>query len=60
MKSFRNIFINWSKYFLKALLTTLWKVSGPFLTPNGITIQTKAPQSITKIILYLSSWAIEI
>jgi hypothetical protein len=36
------MFINWSKYSLKVLLITLWKVGGPFLTPNGITIQTKS------------------
>jgi hypothetical protein len=45
---------------LKDLLTALWKVGGPFLTPNGITIQTKAPQYVIKIILYLSSGVIEI
>jgi hypothetical protein len=39
---------------LKALLTTFWKVGDPFLTPNGITIQTKAPYYVTKDILYLS------
>jgi len=42
MKLFKNIFMNWSKYSLKVLPTTIWKVGGPFLTPNGITIQTKA------------------
>jgi len=45
---------------LKALLTAFWKVGGPFLTLNGITIQTKAPQFVTKIVLYLSLGAIEI
>jgi len=45
---------------LKVLLTALWNVGGPFSTPNGTTIQTKAPQSITKVILYLSLGAIEI
>jgi hypothetical protein len=44
--------MNWSKYFLKALLITLWNVGGPFFTPNGITIQTKAPHSITKVVLH--------
>jgi hypothetical protein len=39
---------------MKVLLTIFWKVGGPFLTPNGITIQTKAPQSVTKVVLYLS------
>jgi hypothetical protein len=39
----KNIFTNWSKYFLKAMLIVLWNVGGAFLTPNGITIQTKAP-----------------
>jgi hypothetical protein len=39
---------------LKPLLITLWKVGGPFLTPNGIMIQTKAPQSVPKVVLYLS------
>jgi hypothetical protein len=52
--------MNWSKYSLKALLTILWNVGGPFLTPNGITIQTKTPQFVTKVILYLFSGAIEI
>jgi hypothetical protein len=52
--------MNWSKYFLKALLTILWKVGGPFFTPNGVTIQTKASQSTTKVILYLSLRAVEI
>jgi len=42
--------MNWSKYYLKALLIIFWEVGGPFLTPNGITIQTKAPQSITKFV----------
>jgi len=60
VKSFRNIFINWSIYFLKALLTILWKVGGPFLTPNSITIQTKVPQYVIKVILYLSLGVIEI
>jgi hypothetical protein len=35
-----HIFMNWSKYSLKALLTVIWNVGGTFLTPNGITIQT--------------------
>ncbi len=52
--------MNWSKYSLKALLTTLWKIGGPFFTPNGITIQTKAPQSITKVVLYLSLGVVKI
>jgi hypothetical protein len=52
--------MNWSKYSLKALLTTLWKVGGPFLTPNGITIHIKAPYFITKVVFYLSSRAIKI
>jgi len=52
--------MNWSKYSLKVLLIALWKVDGPFLTPNGITIQTKAPQTLTKVVLYLSSTTIEI
>jgi hypothetical protein len=34
--------MNQSKYSLKVLLIALCKVGGPFLTPNGITIQTKA------------------
>jgi hypothetical protein len=45
---------------LKVLLTILWKVGGPFLTPNGITIQTKVPQYVIKVILYLSLGAKEI
>jgi hypothetical protein len=45
---------------LKVLLTIFSKVGGPFLTPNGITIPTKAPQYVTKAILYLSLGAIEI
>jgi len=49
MKSSTNIFMNWSKYFLKALLIALWNVGGPY----GITIQTKAPQSIAKVSIYL-------
>jgi hypothetical protein len=52
--------MNWFKYSLKALLTTFWKVGGPFLTLNGITIQIKAPQSVTKELLYLPSRAIKI
>ncbi len=60
IKSFRNIFIKLSKYSLNVLVTTLWYVGGPFLTPNDITFHIKAPQSITNIILYLSSRAIEI
>jgi hypothetical protein len=43
MESFKNIFIKWSKFFLKILLIALWKVGGAILTPIGITIQTKAP-----------------
>jgi hypothetical protein len=43
MKSSKNIFMNWSKYSLKVMLIVLWNVGGAFLTPNGITIQTKAP-----------------
>jgi hypothetical protein len=42
------------------MLTTSLKVGGPFLTPNGITIQTKAPQFVTKVVLYLSLGAIKI
>jgi hypothetical protein len=45
---------------MKVLLIVFWKVGGPFFTPNGITIQTKAPQSVTKVVLYLSLGAIEI
>jgi hypothetical protein len=52
--------MNWSKYFLKALLIALWKVDCPFFIPNGITIQTKVPEFVTKVVLYLSSGAIEI
>jgi hypothetical protein len=52
--------MNWSKYYLKVLLTTFWKVGDPFLPPNGITIQTKTPQSITKIVLYISLGVIKI
>jgi hypothetical protein len=54
MKSFVNIFINWYEYSLKALLIVILKVGGPFLTLNGITIQTKPLQFITKVVLYLS------
>jgi hypothetical protein len=43
---------------MKVLLIVIWKVGGPFFTLNGITIHTKAPQSIIKAILYLSSGAI--
>jgi hypothetical protein len=39
---------------MMVILIALWKVGGPFLTPNGITIQTKAPQFVTKVVLYLS------
>jgi hypothetical protein len=53
--------MNWSKILSKGFanyfLESRWLI---FLTPNGITIQTKAPQSYTKIILYLSLGAIEI
>jgi hypothetical protein len=42
------------------LMKQAQNVGGPFLKPNGITIQTKAPQSITKVILYLCLRAIEI
>jgi len=52
--------MNWSKYSLKALLTIFWNVGGLFLTPNGITIQTKAPQFVTKVILYLFLGVIKI
>jgi hypothetical protein len=52
--------MNWFKYYLKVLLTVLWKVGGPFLTPNYITIKTKARQFVIKVVLYLSSKAIEI
>jgi hypothetical protein len=45
---------------MEALLTIFWKVGGPFLTLNGITIQTQGPQFITKVILYLSLRAIKI
>jgi hypothetical protein len=45
---------------MKALLIAFWNVGGPFLTPNGITIQTKAPQFVTKVVLYLSLGAIKI
>jgi hypothetical protein len=60
VKLSKNIFINWSKYSLKALLTVFWNVGGTFFTPNGITIQTKALQFVTKVVLYLSLGAIEI
>jgi hypothetical protein len=36
------------------------KLVGHFFTPNGITIQPKAPQSITKVVLYLSLGSIKI
>jgi hypothetical protein len=52
--------MNWFKYYLKALLIAIWKVGGPILTPNEINIQTKAPQFVTKVVLYLSSGAIKI
>jgi hypothetical protein len=52
--------MNWFKYYLKALLIVLWKVGGPFFTLNGTTIQTKAPQFVTKVVLYLSSRDIKI
>jgi hypothetical protein len=42
------------------MLTTIWNVGGPFFTSNGITIQTKAPQSVTKVVLYLFSSVIKI
>jgi hypothetical protein len=45
--------MNWSKYSLKVLLTTIWNVGGPFFTQNGITIQRKPPQPIIKVVLYL-------
>ncbi len=60
MKSFENIFMNWFKYSLKVLVIVHWNVGGPFLTPNGITIQTKDPKFVTKVVLYLSLGAIEI
>jgi hypothetical protein len=52
--------MNFSKIFLKVMLIILWKVGGPFFTPNGITIYTKAPQYITKVVLYMFLGAIEI
>jgi hypothetical protein len=52
--------MNWSKYFLQILLIAFWNVGGPFFTPSGITIQRKAPPSITKVVLYLFSRAIKI
>jgi hypothetical protein len=52
--------MNWFKYSPKVLLTIFWKVDGPFFTPNGITIQTKVPKFVTKVVLYLSSKVIEI
>jgi hypothetical protein len=45
---------------MKALLIVIWNVGGPFLTPNGITIQTKAPQFVTKVFLHLFLSIIEI
>jgi len=45
---------------MKALLIVFWKVGGPFWTPNGITIQTIAPQYVIKIVWYVSLGAIEI
>ncbi len=45
---------------MKALLIVFWKVGGPFWTPNGITIQTKAPQYVIKIVWYVSLGALEI
>jgi len=59
IKLFRNIFIILSKYFLNALVTALWYVEGPFLTPNKITFHIKAPQSVTNVVLYLSFGVIE-
>jgi hypothetical protein len=44
--------MHWSKYFLKALLITLWNVASPSFTPNGITIQTKVPHSVIKVGLH--------
>jgi hypothetical protein len=52
--------MNQSKYFLKALLIVFKKVGGPFWTPNDITIQTKTPQFVTKVVLYLYLKAIKI
>jgi hypothetical protein len=55
-----SLFLDFCFDYLKVMLTFIWNVGGPFLTPNGITIQTKAPQFITKVVLYISSRAIEI
>jgi hypothetical protein len=52
--------MNSYKYFLKTLLTAIWKVGGPFLTPNGIIVQKKVPQFVTKVVLYLSLRVIKI
>ncbi len=60
IKSCKIIFIKLSKYSLNVLVTTLWYVGGPFFTPNGITFHIKAPQSVTNVVLYLSSRAMEI
>jgi len=40
VKSSKNIFIKLSKYYLNALVTTLWYVGSSFLTPNDITFTT--------------------
>jgi hypothetical protein len=60
VKSSKNIFIKLSKNFLNVLVTVFYYVGGPFLTPNKITFHIKAPQSITNVVLYLSSGTINI
>ncbi len=44
----KNIFMKLSKYSLNALITTLWYVGGPFLTPNNNTFHIKAPPIYNK------------
>jgi hypothetical protein len=45
---------------MESLVIAFSKIGGPFFTPKGIITHIKAPQSITKAILYWSSNAMEI
>jgi len=50
--------MNWSKYSLKALLTVIWNVGGPFLTPNvaTLTLGSRLKQRLAKVQAKIKAW----
>ncbi len=54
IKLCKTNFMNTPKYSRKAKLITFRYIGGSLFNPNGLTNQMKIPQSMMKVILYLS------